>query len=216
MYGMHDMAAAIEAREKLVLCLVALIVIMKFGAMAASSLRRRLCRRQHHRQHRRRNRRQPTADSIADGMPATPPNMLGGHGQLPPSPTALIGFAQSPACFGVQDEQTGSSTLCCRMRGIVRPSVELDGWQRVEVKNEAYDAAVAGEIGYLWVAGNADGLYLEDEVWSSERCAVAAPAPPLEEVAPQSAAPAPPLLEEVASQSSAPAPPLDESQFWEF
>ena len=125
--------------------------------------------------------------------------------------SALIGFAQSPACFGVQDEQTGS-TLCCRMRGIVRPSVELDGWQRVEVKNEAYDAAVAGEIGYLWVAGNADGLYLEDEVWSSEQCAVAAPAPPLEEeVAPQSAAPAPPL-EEVASQSSAPAPPLEEVQ----
>ena len=90
------------------------------------------------------------------------------------------------------------------------PPVELDGWQRVEV-NEAYDAAVAGEIGYLWVAGNADGLYLEDEVWSSERCAVAAPAPPLEEVAPQSAAPAPPL-EEVASQSSAPAPPLEEVQ----
>ena len=90
------------------------------------------------------------------------------------------------------------------------PLVELDGWQRVEV-NETYDAAVAGEIGYLWVAGDTDHLYLEDEVWSSERCAVAAPAPPLEEVAPQSAAPAPPL-EEVASQSSAPAPPLEEVQ----
>ena len=121
--------------------------------------------------------------------------------------SAVIGFAQSPACFGVQDEQTGSTTLCCRMRGIVRPSVELDGWQRVEVKNEAYDAAVAGEIGYLWVAGDTDHLYLEDEVWSSERCAVAAPAPPLEEVASQSSAPAPPL-EEV--QLVVPAPPLEE------